>query len=149
MVDSMRVFRVWHTADLIIPDCEGGCPEGDACERGWVDMSCSQWTVYENRENVRPSEYDPTDCKRGCLTVGCAGCLTPAEWLADRLDELPGGPESFDGHGTFYAADSDQNYAPWGRWETALRALHAEGFRDDELRAAWEILQARYTTRGC
>lgn len=133
----MNTYRIWHTADLTIPDCEGGCPEADACARGYVDMSWSRWTVYPDRDNVRPDVFDPSDYACGCREIDCTGCLTPVMWLADRLNELPGGPEGMNGD-TFYGADGDGDYGV-----VARRAIHAEGFSDGQLAQAYALYKQR------
>jgi len=103
----MRVL-IYYTGDLTTPDdsdencygepCEAGY--GYSLESGWIDPDWSLWTVWENREDVRPDVIGPYEIEE-------AGGLTQAieETITSRLGVL----DSWDGS-TAYAADDIQNY---------------------------------------
>jgi hypothetical protein len=136
----MGEYKVYYTGDLVTPDgsdtwvygdpCEPGA--GAALESGWLDPDWTRWEVYQERDHVRPDvmpdDYDGT----------------PAQWLAETVGDRLGAIDSMDGTGTFYAADSDQNYTTG---QELSMAAHAEGFTDAEVAAAEGILQTEQTYR--
>lgn len=128
-----KVRQVFYTGDLRSPDgsdtgvygdpCEEG--HGETMESGWVDPNWSLFAIWEDREDVRPDVMDDDEER------------SPAQWLADTITDRLGVVESFDGRGTFYAADGIDNYQTG---ENMTLAAHAEGFTDDELAEAHNLM---------
>lgn len=128
-----KVRQVFYTGDLRTPDgsdtgvygdpCEEG--HGESMESGWVDPDWSLFCIWEDRDDVRPDVRD-TDEDR-----------SPARWLADIITDRLGVVESHDSRGTFYAADAQENFSTG---EIMHLAAHAEGFTDDELNEAVDLM---------
>ena len=122
--------QVFYTADLIVPDDTDtdvyGEPTepgyGATLEAGWLDPDWSRWTVYENAEDVRPDTFDNDG--------------DPVIWLVERISDRLGRACGQGGH-TFYATDSDDNYVTG---VNRSLAAHAQGFTDEELILANELL---------
>lgn len=112
-------LKIYYTGDLIIPDgsdtgvygdpCEEGC--GEDMQTGWVDPDWTLWTVYEERESVRPDEWQPDD-----------GAMI--DWLYGRLSDRLGLIEEDTGHGTYYAREDVDDF-PTGK--RIHLAAHVEG----------------------
>jgi ribosomal protein S27E len=118
--------RVYFTADITTPE---SAERGDYERSGWWQPSWSRWEVFENQQDVEPEIYDPEDEQ------------SPAEWLAETVTNTIGTPDGMDGSGTFYAADSDQNYSTG---EDLRPAAHAYGFTDEEISDAEDIISGRH-----
>jgi hypothetical protein len=125
--------RIYYTADLITPDasdtgvygdpCDEGC--GETYENGWIDPDWSQWTIYEDRDGVRPDVWEEDD--------GDA-----VEWLAGQLSSRLGAIQECSDT-TAYAADA---YVHPYEGKSVRMAAHIEGFTDAEIDSAMALVKA-------
>lgn len=132
---------IYYTGDLIESDdtdtnvygepTEPG--HGEVMTSGWVDPDWSTWTVYEDRDHVRPDVYEPDeyDIEDG---------ITPAKWLAEQVTKRLGGIDTPDGSDWFRAADA-HTHGYDGKSITL--AAHPEGFTTDEIDEAVRLMTER------
>ena len=128
---TAAVKQVFYTADIIEADSDA-TERGEPDESGWWDPDWTHWEVQDDKSDVKPDVYDPEDDE------------DPAAWLAEQVSNRLGVIDGADGSGTWYSADDEQNYQTG---QSVRPAAHAEGFTDEEIARAEDIMMGKTASR--
>ncbi len=124
---------IYYTADLFTPDdsdtnvygepCEAGY--GETMESGWYDPAFDTWTVFEEKDSVRPDTIEDDDDR---FEDG----WTLEDLISMDIGDRLGAIDNHDGY-SWYASDPVMNYTTG---ERVMIAAHVE-LREQEHVCQW------------